>query len=252
MLRGRTKPSAEYEHFAAHNWCVLDNVLSQSDVDLIEEYVDHKKETGSFPQEKLFKHFSDEKIEHDEKRRMFDCASDWVLYNLIRIPVTLALARHGLLLVVGSILCRAAHIVTHIESLAGGVNQSWHSDFDELLAGYFWDHFGISVLVATSDDCEVDFISDTWGGESDDDIKHLAALGKVKKVKLKKGQCLCMGSGLLHRGVAYKSTNVRLFLAFLVGKSCEADFSHTYGLDDIKDEQKKEEFFMKFLDTVQA
>jgi len=250
MVKDRGIGNEKYEHFEKHNWCVLTGVISGSSLSLIEEYVETKKRDGSFSQQPMFRHIRDGKVSHDEKRRMHDCVLDWLLYNLIRVPIMLALAQIGLLMVVGSVIGRVAQVVAHIESTGGGGNQSFHSDFDTSLAALWGDEWGFSVIVSTHDDCEVDIISNTWGGETDDDIRNLAASGHVKKVKLERGSCLIMGPGLVHRGVAYVTHNVRLFLAFLCGKSLEADFSHTYGLDDIRDEQEKAKIFEKHLVVV--
>lgn len=61
----------------------------------------------------------------------------------------------------------SGNILQYIESIGGGENQSWHSDFDRRLASFFEDEFGISVLAGTSIESEADIIANTWGNEAD-------------------------------------------------------------------------------------
>lgn len=51
-------------------------------------------------------------------------------------------------------------------------------------------------------------------------------------VHLRKGEALVLGSGLRHRGCMYTKRNVRLFLAFVVGRSDGASFEATYNVQD--------------------
>lgn len=235
--------TTEYEHFKEHNYAVICNVVSLFNLALVQAYVRKKEEKEYVKKEPMFNHVEDEKVVNDEKRKLFNCAKDWVLFTLIAVPVTLALATHGFLLIAGSMVTRTAKVVTFIESIGGGTNQSWHTDFDSRLASFFGNAFGLSVLLATSDDSEVDIISNTWGNETDDEIHELIREGNLKKIKLQKGSILLMGSGLRHRGCSYEAKNVRFFLAFLAVNSVFASFFHTYRLDETSDEKSRESFY---------
>lgn len=194
----------------------------------------------------MFKDLVNNKTPGDVNRKLVKCEKDWILSGLMIYPVTVKLDAHGFLSTPDETKKRAAKVLTFIESIVDAAvaeepkekrDQSLHGDFDALLAKFVGDEFGLSVLVAGTANSVVDVISDTVGLESDDDLRRLVINGYAQEVVLDRGSCLVVGPGCRHKGRGYDERNVRLFLAFLVGRSCAASFKSTYSLDDVKKER---------------
>ena len=232
------------------------------------DFIEMLRQRETCNKEDMFAKTYGEKVVHDSSRTLVNCAKHLVLWLLISSCVTLALARHGFLMVVNSSQRRVARVVTYIESIAestaDGVdesarsnekrgrgkkrkrgrgkktntvkssNQAWHEDFSCALAGYFQHDFGLSVLVSCLGESKVDIVRRSYGGEFTKGMKRLR-----RTVHLRKGEALIMGSGLRHRGCKYTKRNVRLFLAFLVGKSEGASFEATYSVQDFSKGTRK-------------
>lgn len=183
-------------------------------------------------EESMFRKTYGEEVKYDDSRTMINCAKCGVLWILISSWVTLVLATHGFLMVVGTSLTRVARVVAFIESKGGDGSsvQSWHEDFCNCMSGYFGHEFGLSVLVSCLGESVVDVVEKTYGQPVSKDFeqKHFV------KVHLKQGQALVMGSGLRHRGMSYCKRNVRLFIAFLAGRSGGASFGATYNVQSFK------------------
>ncbi|CAM9711400.1 unnamed protein product, partial [Ectocarpus sp. 6 AP-2014] len=188
--------------------------------------------------EDMFTRTYGKEVKHDSSRTLIDCGKHVALWLLISGFVTFALARHGFLMVVNSSAQRVAMVVTYIESAGGSSvgkngkevkssNQAWHEDFCNAMAGYFQHDFGLSVLVSCLGDSKVDIVRRSYGGRFTKGMKR-----HRMTVHLTQGQALIMGSGLRHRGCKYNERNVRLFLAFLVGRSICASFNSTYNVQD--------------------
>jgi len=228
-------------------------VIPEWVLDLIEKYISLQNPVGKYKKHDMFKSMAKKKVVHDKERKLVNCGLDWILYFLIAVPVTLALARHGFLVIIGG-LVRIAKVVTYIESFGGGDpkeerDQSWHTDFAGYLSEHFGDQFGISVLVGGSEGSEVHIIDGTFGGEDNDTLQDMVNKGHLKKIVLERGELLIMGPGLRHKGIGYLKRNVRLFLAFLGGRSVGASFFDTYSLDDVVDEKNICDYFAKVLNT---
>lgn len=180
----------------------------------------------------MFTRVYDDDVEHDESRTLVNCRYHSVMWYLISCFVTHVMATHGFLMVVGKNFQRVARVVTYIESLGGPLSkvQSMHEDFCNAMAGFFQHEFGFSVLVSCLGGSIVDIIEDTYGQPVTPEFERQ----HFKQIRLKQGQGLIMGSGLRHRGMAYSKRNVRLFLAFLAGKSEGASFSATYNVQGFK------------------
>jgi len=167
-------------------------------------------------------------VTYDSSRTLINCAAHFLLWILISSFVTLAMARHGFLMVVNSAARRVAMVVTYIESSGGSdsSNQGWHEDFSNAMAGYYQHEFGLSVLVSCLGGSRVDILRRSYGEEVTRGMKR-----RRFTVHLRQGEALIMGSGLRHRGTSYTQRNVRLFLAFLVGASAYnvQDFSKKKG-----------------------
>lgn len=174
------------------------------------------------------------KVKHDRTRQMATLDKNWVMWYLIVTPLTKALAPLGFLDVVSSPLRRVAKVVTYIVSSGGADSskQGWHLDFPQNMASHFADHFPISVLVAGSEESRVDIIPGTCGDEDNSTLEELES-SKAKTIVLNKGQALVMGPGLRHRGLAYTEKNIRLFAAFLVGRSAGSSFENTYDVENV-------------------
>lgn len=236
------------EHFSKNNFAVVDDTISIWLLDLIETVVQARQDVpkgkinpvGNLKKQPMFQHLVNGKSTTDENRKLIDCSKDWILYNLIAFPVSRKLEVLGFLMTRDSSKSRLAKVVTYIESIVGTKareareerDQSWHTDFSSLLAKYFGEEFGVTVLVGATEDSEVHVLAGTVGLESDEQLNQFVLDGKAKKVVLKRGSCLVMGPGLRHKGVGYDKRNVRLFVAFMVGKSLGASFGSTYDLDD--------------------
>ena len=234
----------EAKKFAESNYCRIKGVVAIWILDLIEEYMGKRGTGGRFKKEDMFTGVVNDKVRHNKTRQMFNCAHDWIMFFLIAAPVTLALAKHGLLHMVGSSQKRSAQVITYILSPKKPGNpklryQSWHEDFAHYLAEYFEHEWGLSVLIGGLDGSVVDVISGTYGGETVEQIQDMIKNGKFEKICLERGECLVMGGGLVHRGVGYVIRNSRLFVAFLGGLSRAASFFNTYNIDSIYTRQSK-------------
>lgn len=191
-----------------------------------------RKSREDLKRENMFTKVYGKIVEHDDTRTLINCEHSWVMWVLISSMVTINMAKHGFLMVVCSSMCRVARVVTYIESKGGVLSsiQAWHEDFNSCMAGVFGHDFGLSVLVSCFGDSEVDIVRMTYGQAiSDQFLKD-----NLVQVKLGPGQALIMGSGLRHRGMKYSVRNVRLFLAYLVGKSDGASFRSTYSVEASK------------------
>lgn len=198
---------------------------------------------GVFKKEAMFTQVVNNEVKHDRTRQMFDCSLDWVMYYLISVPVTLALAKHGLLNIVGDVVTRSAQVVAYIVSPTNRGNamkrlQAFHEDFASYLAGFFKCAFGISVLVCCVEGSEVHLIPGTYGGE-DAEVDQKIEEGKFERVFLQRGEALVMGPGLVHRGTGYVVRNSRLFVAFLGAASKAASFLNTYNVFNINTGTRK-------------
>lgn len=245
--------SPEAKEFQEKNFAVIDKVIRCWVLDLVEEVVRARDEVpkgkvnplGRPKRQPLFKYLVKNKTTKDENRRMIDCGADWILYSLVAFPVTRKLEPHGFLMTADVSKARKAKVVAYVESMVGNSpdeprefrDQSWHTDFDCTLASFFGMEFGISGLVGATQGSEIHVMTHTTGLETPHERKKLALNGHVEKVVLERGSMLLMGPGLRHKGVGYDQRNVRLFLAFLVGKSCKASFGDTYSLDDVTGEK---------------
>lgn len=245
--------SVEAKSFFKNNFTVVDGAIPIWLLDLIEAVVTARREVpkgkinpvGNLIKHPMFQYLVKGESVTDENRKLIDCGEDWILYHLIAFPVSRKLEVLGFLMTADSSKSRIAKVVTYIESIVGkkarepreNRDQSWHTDFSSLLAKFFGEEFGISVLVGATEGSEVHVIAGTFGLESNEKLEELVNNGKVVKVFLRRGQCLVMGPGLRHKGVGYDKRNVRLFLAFLVGKSLGASFGSTYDLSDIAAEK---------------
>ncbi|CAM9157950.1 unnamed protein product [Ectocarpus sp. 13 AM-2016] len=212
------------------------------------------RKSSKCTKEDMFAKTYGEKVVHDSSRTLVNCAGHLILWLLISSCVTLALARHGVPMVVNSTQRRVARVVTYIESVGESVaesaeesasgrgekgkskkgknekaskssNQVWHEDFSNFLAGYFQHDFGLSVFVSCLGESKVDIVRRSYGGPFTKGMKR-----RRLKVELQKGEALVMGSGLRHRGSSFTKRNVPLFLAFLVGKSEGASFETTHNV----------------------
>lgn len=177
--------------------------------------------------EKMFRtsHGRDD-IDYDEDRRLINCAYCGVLWILISSWTTLVMASYSFLMVVGTSVTRLARVVTYIESGAEGRRQCLHDDFSNVVAGWFGHEFGFSVLISCFGGSKIDVIEGTFGRPASRAFER----ENFVQIHLKQGQALIVGPGCRHRGCAYSERNVRLFLAFLVGRSNGASFSQTYNL----------------------
>lgn len=183
--------------------------------------------------ETMFTKSYGKKILHDDSRTMIKCGVNWwVLWVLISSMVTINMARHGFLMVVCSTMCRVARVVTYIDSKGGpsSSNQSWHEDVSNAMAGVFQHDFGLGVLVSCLGGSVVGIVKQTNGQEVTKEFEK----ENILYVELKQGEALVLGSGLRHRGMKYSVRDVRLFLAFLVGKSNGASFESTYNVQHFK------------------
>lgn len=248
------KAGIEAKDFLKDNFTVVDGAIPIWLLHLIEKVVTARCELpkgsvnplGNPVKRPIFQYLVDGKSTKDDNRKTIDCGRDWILYNLIAFPVSRKLQVLGFLMTAGGPESRIAKVVTYIESIVGKNadeprekrDQSRHTDFSSLLAKYFGKEFGISVIVGATEGSEVHLIAGTFGLESNNDLRQLVMDGRVEKVVLSVGQCLVMGPGLRHKGVGYNKRNVRLFLAFMVGRSVGANFGHTYDLDDIATENR--------------
>lgn len=228
----------EAKHFALWNYCCIKGVVAVWILDLIEAYMKKRGTGGKYKKEDMFTGVVNDEVEHSKTRQMFNCAHDWVMFFLIAAPVTLALAKHGLLHIVGSSTKRSAQVVSYIISHKTPGNpskrfQSYHEDFASYLASYFKHQWGISVLVGGLEGSMVDLVSGTFGGETVEELDAIRKTGGYKRVKLERGECLVMGAGLVHRGVGYSIVNSRLFVAFLGGLSSTASFFNTYNIESV-------------------
>lgn len=182
-------------------------------------------------EEDMFRKTYGEEVKYDSSRTMINCAKCGVLWILISSWATVVMASHGFLMVVGSSLTRVARVVTYIESKAEGSKvQAFHEDFFNAMAGWFGHEFGFSVLVSCLGDSIVDVIEKTYGQP----VSKKFHEENFVQVHLKQGQALILGSGCRHRGMRYSKRNVRLFIAFLVGKSSGASFGATYNVQSFK------------------
>ena len=225
------------------------------------DFIEMIRQSKTCNKEDMFAKTYGKKVVHDSSRTLVNCAKHLVLWLLISSCVTLALARHGFLMVVNSSQRRVARVVTYIESLAETTvddvdesacgsekrgkgkkrkrgrgrgkktikssNQAYHEDYSSVLAGYFQHDFGLSVIVSCLGESKVDIVRRSYGGTFTKGMKRLR-----HTVHLRKGEALVLGSGLRHRGCRYTKRNVRLFLAFLVGRSEGASFEETYNVQD--------------------
>ncbi|CAN0296952.1 unnamed protein product [Ectocarpus sp. 6 AP-2014] len=118
--------------FADENYTLVDGAVPVYILDLIEKYMKRR----GFKREAMFTKVVNNVAYHDYSRQLFNCALDWVMYFLIAVPVSLALAKHGLLNMVGGGL-RAAKVVTYILSpaKAGDATKRLHAVF--VLADHF-------------------------------------------------------------------------------------------------------------------
>lgn len=226
------------------------------------DFIEMIRQSKTCNKEDMFAKTYGKKVVHDSSRTMVNCAKHLVLWLLISSCVTLALARHGFLMVVNSSQRRVARVVTYIESVgetaADGAcrnekrgrgekrkrgrgektvkssNQAYHEDFSSIWSGFIQHDFGLSVLVSCLGESKVDIVRRSYGGAFTKRMKRLRCT-----VHLRKGEALIMGSGLRHRGCRYTKRNVRLFLAFLVGKSEGASFEATYNVQDFSRGTKK-------------
>ncbi|CAN0300057.1 unnamed protein product [Ectocarpus sp. 6 AP-2014] len=188
--------------------------------------------------EDMFTKTYGKEVKYDSSHTMIDCGKYAALWLLISGFVTFALARHGFLMVVNSSAQRVAMVVTYIESVGGtsvrkdgkevkSSNQGWHEDFCNARAEIFKHDFGLSVLGSCLGDSKVDIVRRSYGDRFTKRMKqHRTTVHPTQ------GQALIMGSGLRQRGCKYNKRNVRLFLAFLVGKSRCASFNSTYSVQD--------------------
>ncbi len=226
----------EATQFAEMNYCLIKGAVAIHILDLIEEYMKKRGDRGVFKKEPMFTKVVNNEMDHDHTRQMFNCSLDWVMYFLIAVPVTLALAKHGLLHIVGDVKKRSAQVVTYIVSPEHRGDpmkrlQAFHEDFASYLAEFFKCAFGLSVLVGCVEGSVVHLIPKSYGGENevDDWIKE----GRFEKIVLQRGEALVMGPGLIHRGTGYVVRNSRLFVAFLGGASKAANFFFTYNVFNI-------------------
>ena len=83
----------------------------------------------------------------------------------------------------------------------------------------------ISVLIAGAGGCTVRWYMRSFGGEDPD------KLGAWVYKELKAGDVFVMCPGARHSSCAYTIRCVRLFAAFMVGPSLDADFGRTHGLE---------------------
>lgn len=204
-------------------------------------FVERMRGNETCVKEDMFTKTYGKEVKHDSSRTLINCAEHLLLWLLISSFVTLALARHGFLMVVNSTKRRVAMVVTYIESVGEkeckpGVKsstQAWHEDFCQALAGFFQHEFGLSVLVSCLGGSKVDIVRRSYGEEFTKRMKRHRFT-----VHLEQGEALIMGSGLRHRGCKYTERNVRLFLAFLVGKSEGAPFVATYNVQDFSKKRK--------------
>lgn len=228
----------ESKLFAKSNYCLIRGAIPIVILDIIEEYMRKRGGGGRFRKEDMFTKVVNEKVQHDKTRQLFNCAFDWVMFFLIATPVTLALAMHGVLHMVGGGF-RTAKIVTYIVSNKRTGDhtkrhQAWHEDFADYLANHFGDHFGISVLVGCLEGSEVHIIPGTYGGKpSNWLLQPVIDRGGFETIRLERGECLVMGPGLVHRGSGYNARNTRLFLVFLGGRSNTASFLNTYNVEGV-------------------
>lgn len=225
------------------NYCLIKCAVAIHILDLIEAYIKKRGNRGVFKKESMFTKVVNGKVQHGRTRQMFNCSLDWVMYYLIAVPVTLALAKHGLLHIVGDVTTRSAQVVTYIVSPKKGGDamkrlQAYHEDFASYLAGFFKCAFGISVLVGCVEGSVVHIIPESYGGD-DDEVDRKIKEGKFETVKLERGEALCMGPGLVHRGTGYVVRNSRLFVAFLGAASKAASFLNTYNVFNITTGSRK-------------
>lgn len=103
-------------------------------------------------------------------------------------------------------------------------------NFSNVCAGWFGHEFGESVLVSCLGDSVVDVIETTYGQP----VSKAFEKENFVQVHLKQGQAIIMGSGLRHRVMKYSKRNVRLFIAFLAGRSSGASFGATYNVKSFK------------------
>lgn len=229
---------------AKNNYARIKGGVPVHVLDLIEEYIKTRGNSGRFRKIDMFSKVVDDKVKHDNTRQMLDCALDWVLYFLIAAPVTLKLLEHGLLHIAESVSnlvhsgqMRAARVVTYIVSPKRpgdpeSKHQAWHEDFASYLADYFKMQYAISVIVGCVEGSTVHIIPESYGGD-DKDVDRKIKKGKYETIHLERGALLVMGPGLCHRGVGYKQRNSRLFSGFLGGLSKCASFLNTYNVFNI-------------------
>ena len=209
-------------------------------VDISADYMQKKDAVNEGGKVSVFSGADDhDKIVHDPCRKMYDCRRDSVMFHLITAPVTLALAKHGLLVMPDG-KSREPRIAACIESEGGPPpaeqrRQGWHGDFAAFLAAFFGLEFGFSVLVGCTDGGGVDVLSKTYGNEDDEYLKAVDADdSRAETVYLAKGEAIALGPGLRHRGRGYLLANMRHFIAYLGGKSVGASFSFTYSVQKLR------------------
>ncbi len=206
-------------------------------IDVSNEYMREKASRKGVKKVRVFSGANDnDAIVHDDNRKMYDCKRDAVMFYLITAPVTLALAKHGLLKMPDG-RSREGRIATWIESEGGPEppeqrTQGFHSDFATFLAWFFGLEFGFSVLVGCTVGSGVDVLSGTWGSKSDSELDEDDS--NVETVCLGKGESIALGPGCRHRGRGYLESNIRHFIAFLGGKSLGASFSFTYNVQRLR------------------
>lgn len=214
-----------FKCYEENNYCVM-QVIPVWLCCLIERFRQDKSK-ADFKEQEMFRKTYGEEVTYDSSRTLVDCSKCGVMWLLISCMVTISLAKHGLLMVVGASFTRVARVVTYIASKAVGSKvQAWHEDFCNAMAGYFGHEFGFSVLVSCLGDSVVDVIEKTYGQQTSETFEK----ENFVQIRQKQGQALIMGSGLRHRGMKYTKRNVRLFIAFVAEKSSGALFGATYNV----------------------
>lgn len=243
-LKGTDYDSLEAQKMCKDNYCVIDAVIPLPILGLMEEYMNCRGAVGDRKKENMFCKVVNGKVQHDDSRQLYNCAFDWIMYHLIAVLVTSALKKHGVLGMVDLDSDRMAKIVTWIESRSQEGNpedkklrdQAFHEDFAHYLAKFFAEEYGVSVLVGCTEGSEVHVIPASFGGSDEPDVEGKKGERVFTTVKLARGQALVMGPGLIHRGVGYIKRNVRLFVAFLGGRSCKSSFFNTYNVESTTNE----------------